>query len=100
MVECAGLEIRYTGLPYRGFESLPLRQLKGPRKRAFCLAGRGASIARDRDSKSRVYERSWGNDRLDPRFVSEPSVSFAMVRRQRVGKVSEFWWLMLSGGVN
>ena len=28
MVECAGLEIRYTGLPYRGFESLLLRQNK------------------------------------------------------------------------
>ena len=25
VVECAGFEIRYTGLPYRGFESLPLR---------------------------------------------------------------------------
>ena len=29
MVECAGLEIRYTVLPYRGFESLLLRQLQG-----------------------------------------------------------------------
>ncbi len=27
MVECAGLEIRYTGLPYRGFESLLLRHV-------------------------------------------------------------------------
>jgi hypothetical protein len=27
VVECAGLEIRYTVIPYRGFESLPLRQL-------------------------------------------------------------------------
>lgn len=26
MVECAGLEIRYTVSPYRGFESLLLRQ--------------------------------------------------------------------------
>lgn len=26
VVECAGLEIRYTGLLYRGFESLPFRQ--------------------------------------------------------------------------
>src|SRR5690606_28412961 len=26
VVECAGLEIRYTVLPYRGFESLPFRQ--------------------------------------------------------------------------
>jgi DNA-binding NarL/FixJ family response regulator len=26
VVECAGLEIRYSGLRYRGFESLPLRQ--------------------------------------------------------------------------
>jgi hypothetical protein len=26
VVECAGLEIRYTVLPYRGFESLLLRQ--------------------------------------------------------------------------
>ncbi len=26
MVECAGLEIRYTVIPYRGFESLLLRQ--------------------------------------------------------------------------
>ena len=26
MVECAGLEIRYTVIPYRGFESLPFRQ--------------------------------------------------------------------------
>jgi hypothetical protein len=26
VVECAGLEIRYTVLPYRGFESLSLRQ--------------------------------------------------------------------------
>ena len=26
MVECAGLEIQYTVLPYRGFESLPFRQ--------------------------------------------------------------------------
>src|SRR3954471_12098162 len=26
VVECAGLEIRYTVIPYRGFESLPLRQ--------------------------------------------------------------------------
>lgn len=25
-VECAGLEIRYTGFPYRGFESHPFRQ--------------------------------------------------------------------------
>ena len=25
-VECAGLEIRYTVIPYRGFESLPFRQ--------------------------------------------------------------------------
>lgn len=28
MVECAGLEIRYTVIPYRGFESLLLRQTK------------------------------------------------------------------------
>ena len=28
MVECAGLEIRYTVMPYRGFESLLLRQYK------------------------------------------------------------------------
>ena len=27
-VECAGLEIRYTVIPYRGFESLPFRQRK------------------------------------------------------------------------
>jgi hypothetical protein len=26
VVECAGLEIRYTVIPYRGFESHPLRQ--------------------------------------------------------------------------
>lgn len=26
VVECAGLEIRYTVIPYRGFESLLLRQ--------------------------------------------------------------------------
>src|SRR5690606_15078184 len=26
VVECAGLEIRYTGFPYRGFEALPFRQ--------------------------------------------------------------------------
>ncbi len=30
VVECAGFEIRYTGLPYRGFESLPLRQPQEP----------------------------------------------------------------------
>ena len=30
MVECAGLEIRYTVLPYRGFESLLLRQSTRP----------------------------------------------------------------------
>ena len=28
MVECAGLEIRYTVSPYRGFESLLLRQIQ------------------------------------------------------------------------
>lgn len=28
VVECAGLEIRYTVSPYRGFESLPLRHIK------------------------------------------------------------------------
>ncbi len=27
VVECAGLEIQYTVLPYRGFESLPFRQV-------------------------------------------------------------------------
>jgi hypothetical protein len=27
VVECAGLEIRYTVTPYRGFESLPFRQV-------------------------------------------------------------------------
>jgi hypothetical protein len=27
VVECAGLEIRYTVIPYRGFESLPFRQV-------------------------------------------------------------------------
>lgn len=26
MVECAGLEIRYTVIPYRGFKSLSFRQ--------------------------------------------------------------------------
>ena len=30
MVECAGFEIRCTVLPYRGFESHPLRQTNGP----------------------------------------------------------------------
>src|SRR5690606_36681859 len=25
VVECAGLEIRYTGCPYRGFDSVPFR---------------------------------------------------------------------------
>ena len=32
MVECAGLEIRYTVIPYRGFESHSLRQM--PNKNA------------------------------------------------------------------
>ena len=30
MVDCTGLEIRHTVLPYRGFESLPLRQRNDP----------------------------------------------------------------------
>lgn len=37
MVECAGLEIRYTVIPYRGFESLLLRQNKKPRTAGFFL---------------------------------------------------------------
>ena len=37
MVECAGLEIRYTVIPYRGFESLLLRQYKKPRTAGFFL---------------------------------------------------------------
>ena len=37
MVECAGLEIRYTVIPYRGFESLLLRQHKKPRSAGFFL---------------------------------------------------------------
>jgi hypothetical protein len=35
VVECAGLEIRYTVIPYRGFESLLLRQYKKPRAAGF-----------------------------------------------------------------
>ncbi len=38
VVECAGLEIRCTGLPYRGFESHPFRQVFGRKKRANCFA--------------------------------------------------------------
>lgn len=39
MVECAGLEIRYTVSPYRGFESLLLRQTRLPSggSYSFCL---------------------------------------------------------------
>ena len=39
-VECAGLEIRYTVIPYRGFESLPFRHAqhaKARDSRAFVL---------------------------------------------------------------
>ncbi len=34
MVDCTGLEIRRTVMPYRGFESHPLRQTE--KKRALC----------------------------------------------------------------
>ena len=39
VVECAGLEIRYTVIPYRGFESLPFRHpmKKARDSRAFVL---------------------------------------------------------------
>ena len=40
VVECAGLEIRYTVIPYRGFESLPFRHAqhaKARDSRAFVL---------------------------------------------------------------
>ena len=40
VVECAGLEIRCTVLPYRGFESHPFRQNAGARKGPFVLADR------------------------------------------------------------
>ena len=39
VVECAGFEIRYTGLPYRGFESLPLRHDRLP-----VVPGRGRTM--------------------------------------------------------
>ena len=42
MVDCTGLEIRRTVMQYRGFESLPLRQIKAPPRGAFALQ-RGAS---------------------------------------------------------
>jgi toxin HigB-1 len=40
VVECAGLEIRCTGLQYRGFESLPFRHPCGRPKRASGAARR------------------------------------------------------------
>ena len=54
VVECAGLEIRYTVIPYRGFESLslrhsfqagriPLRHSKSPGKGLFCCLESGKS---------------------------------------------------------
>ena len=59
MVECAGLEIRYTVFPYRGFESLLLRQFfpipfktseppfKGLPLKGFFFARRGRVNAMD-----------------------------------------------------
>ncbi|MEY2618109.1 MAG: hypothetical protein RL522_1111, partial [Pseudomonadota bacterium] len=65
MVECAGLEIRYTGLPYRGFESLLLRQnktfqlsqsccqaLRAPHLARLFACALADSLANDRDSLS------------------------------------------------
>ena len=48
MVECAGLEIRYTVSPYRGFESLLLRQgHKAPQVGAFCFPSSPQGCHRD-----------------------------------------------------
>lgn len=35
VVECTGLEIRHTVMPYRGFESLPFRQINPSRQRSL-----------------------------------------------------------------
>ena len=35
VVECAGLEIRYTVIPYRGFESLPFRHAQYAKARPY-----------------------------------------------------------------
>lgn len=41
-VECAGLEIRYTVIPYRGFKSHSFRQIRIPDSlrivRDFCIS--------------------------------------------------------------
>ena len=71
MVECAGLEIRYTVSPYRGFESLLLRQgpvhrVQGrPRKQQRALRNQGplSFEVQDRPSRSSPYGGTNGEPR-------------------------------------
>ena len=46
MVECGRLEICCTVYPYRGFESLLLRQQKYPRFRGYFVVGEGGMRTR------------------------------------------------------
>ena len=80
VVECAGLEIRYTVIPYRGFESLslrhsfqagriPLRHFKSPGKGLFCCLESGkkrpGGFARQvlPDGKT-LHQHGWARDSL------------------------------------
>jgi hypothetical protein len=70
VVECAGLEIRYTGLRYRGFESLPFRQdtLAGP-----LTVGRRGTV--------RECSRLFGRDVTQPARTLSASAIYAARRR-------------------
>jgi hypothetical protein len=48
VVECAGLEIRYTVLPYRGFESLLLRQGRSPEKATEAISTHKKGLEKSR----------------------------------------------------
>ncbi len=74
VVECAGLEIRYTVIPYRGFESLPLRQvpfIRGVFKRFSSLTYHKTYLTKWRLSQGcrcrlRLIVQRAGGNRLKP----------------------------------
>ena len=82
MVECAGLEIRYTGLRYRGFESLPFRQdtLAGPLTVGRRGTVRECSIVH-LGADARTTQRLFGRDVTQPARTLSASAIYAARRR-------------------